>query len=282
MIVDPDFFDHWRTRMVADMLKDQLAPVYIMRLWAHCQNRKGDVFDIPAAGLKALCQFSGAAQDLEDALIAAEYITRDGLTVTVTGWAEKNAALLAAWENGHKGGRPKKNQNTTNGQPTENPKVTHGLPMANPSLTQTKPIRVDKRREEEKTETQAQAPLPDWLPMEAWGGYVEMRKRIRKQMTPRAQQLVLKSLADMQAKGLSVAQSLDNSTRNSWVDVYEPKDQAEQTSAKRGSDEYAALHKSAGWWREAGFPTIWDAMASKCWHDNAHQFRDGKRAEVAA
>lgn len=146
MIVDPDFFDHWRTRMVADMLQDQLAPVYIMRLWAHCQNRKGDVFDIPAAGLKALCQFSGTAQDLEDALIAAEYITRDGLTVTVTGWAEKNAALLAAWENGKKGGRPKKNQNATDGQPTENPSEHHWLPMDNPSLTQTKPIRVEKSR----------------------------------------------------------------------------------------------------------------------------------------
>lgn len=54
------------------------------------------------------------------------------------------------------------------------------------------------------------------------------------------------------------------------------------TGPKRGTDEYAALHKSAGWWREAGFPTIWDAMASKCWHDNAHEFRDGKRVEVAA
>ena len=166
MIVDPDFFDHWRTRMVADMLQDQLAPVYIMRLWAHCQNRKGDVFDIPAAGLKALCQFAGSAQDLEDALIAAEYISRDGLTVTVTGWAEKNAALLAAWENGNKGGRPKKNQKQTDGQPTENPAETHGLPMANPSLTQTKPIRVDKRREEEKTEEapSAQSPRGTALP----------------------------------------------------------------------------------------------------------------------
>lgn len=51
---------------------------------------------------------------------------------------------------------------------------------------------------------------------------------------------------------------------------------------KRGTDEYAALHKSANWWREAGFPTIWDAMASKCWHSNAHLFRDGKKAQVAA
>lgn len=54
------------------------------------------------------------------------------------------------------------------------------------------------------------------------------------------------------------------------------------TAPKRGTDEYAALHKSAGWWREAGFPTIWDAMASRCWHDNANEFRDGKRVEVAA
>lgn len=283
MIVDPDFFDHWRTRMVADMLKDQLAPIYIMRLWAHCQNRKGDVFEIPAAGLKALCQFPGLAQDLEDALIAAEYIARDGLTVTVTGWAEKNASLLAAWENGNKGGRPKKNQKQTDGQPMENPDETHGLAMANPSLTQTKPIRVDKRREEEKTEDKAQAPLPDWLPMEAWTGFVEMRKRIRKPMTPRAQQLVLKALQDMQSKGLSVAQALDNSTRNSWVDVYAPKDAAAATvTAKPGSDEYAALHKSAQWWRDAGFDTVWDAMASKCWHTNAHLFRDGQRVGVAA
>jgi len=51
---------------------------------------------------------------------------------------------------------------------------------------------------------------------------------------------------------------------------------------KRGTDEYAALHKSAGWWREAGFPTIWDAMASKCWHTNADQFRDGQRIKEAA
>ena len=54
------------------------------------------------------------------------------------------------------------------------------------------------------------------------------------------------------------------------------------TSPKRGTDEYAALHKSADWWREAGFPTIWDAMASKCWHDNANEFRNGQRVGVAA
>lgn len=51
---------------------------------------------------------------------------------------------------------------------------------------------------------------------------------------------------------------------------------------KRGSDEYAALHRDAAWWREAGFPSVYDAIANRCWHTNAHQFRDGKRVEVAA
>ena len=51
---------------------------------------------------------------------------------------------------------------------------------------------------------------------------------------------------------------------------------------KRGSDEYAALHRNASWWREAGFDSVWSAMSAKCWHSNAHQFRDGKRVEVAA
>ena len=96
MIVDPDFFDHWRTRMVADMLQDQLAPVYIMRLWAHCQNRKGDVFDIPAAGVKALCHFPGDAQTLEDALIEAGFIERNGDSIKVIGidhWLARGRVL---------------------------------------------------------------------------------------------------------------------------------------------------------------------------------------------
>ena len=51
---------------------------------------------------------------------------------------------------------------------------------------------------------------------------------------------------------------------------------------KRGSEEYAALHRNASWWRDAGFDSVWAAMSAKCWHNTAHQFRDGKRVEVAA
>lgn len=147
MIVDPDFMDHWRTGMVADALGDAMAPVYILRLWAHCQERKSDTFEMPPRGLKAQCKFPGDAEAFEVALIDAGFIERAGNTLNVLGWAEKNASLIAAWDNGAKGGRPRKRQKETQSKPMGNPVGTHGEPMANPDVT-------DKRREEKIREEQ--------------------------------------------------------------------------------------------------------------------------------
>jgi hypothetical protein len=149
MIVDPDFFDHWKTRMVVDALGgDELAPLYIMRLWAHCQTRKGEVFDIPTSGIKAICKYAGEAKVLEDALVSADYLIREDKTVTIVGWLEKNASLVAAWSNGNLGGRPPKAKKETHGEPMENPRVTHGKPTDNPRQTHGEPIREDKSRED--------------------------------------------------------------------------------------------------------------------------------------
>lgn len=286
MIVDPDFFDHWRTRMVADMLQDQLAPVYIMRLWAHCQNRKGDVFDIPAAGLKALCQYPGTAQDLEAALIAAEYIERDGLTITVTGWAEKNASLIAAWENGGKGGRPKKNQQATSGQPTENPWETHGKPMANPTKTQTKPIREEKSREEEISPLPPVGGFEDfWKCWPVNDRKQDRGKCLAKWKREGFEAVSAQILADVQAKKLSkkwvegfVETPLVYLNNRRWEDGAAA---GNNQSPKGDIDAYCAAHRSATWWADAGFANVYEATSSKCFHHNAAQFRDGKRLEMA-
>lgn len=143
MIVDPDFLDHWRTGMVADAIGDPMAALYILRLWAHCQERKSDTFVMPPAGLKAQCKCPADAATFEAALIEAGFLARDGGSITVLGWAEKNASLIAAWENGSKGGRPKKNPAETHGKPMGSPSVTQCEPIANPGET-------DKRREEKR------------------------------------------------------------------------------------------------------------------------------------
>lgn len=91
------------------------------------------------------------------------------------------------------------------------------------SVRVTQPLAREEKKREENKEYKAQAPLPDWLPQEPWAGYVEMRKRIRKPMTARAEKLILNSLSAMHERGISVAAALDNSTKSNWVDVYEPK-----------------------------------------------------------
>lgn len=179
MIVDPDFLDHWRTGMVADTIGDPMAALYILRLWAHCQERKSDTFVMPTAGLKAQCKCPADAATFEAALIEAGFLSRDGNTITVLGWAEKNASLIAAWENGSKGGRPKKNPGETHGKPTGNPPVTQREPIANPGET-------DKRREEKNSSSlrseegsrkrSAPPEAPGDVDPQVWSDWLKLRK----------------------------------------------------------------------------------------------------------
>lgn len=144
MIIEPDFVDHWKTRLLVGLLgDDELAPIYLIRLWAHCQQRKSSSFvSLPTAGIKAICRYQGAAPTLEEALIGSGFAARDGAALQVLGWDEYNASLIANWANGSKGGRPK-----------NNPPITHGLAMGKPSETHGTPDREDKSREDKKTTT---------------------------------------------------------------------------------------------------------------------------------
>lgn len=206
MIVDPDFFDHWKTVVLIEELGgDPAAPLYILRLWAHCQNRRQWVFEgMPSKAVRALCRFPGEDDKLMKALQSAGFVTvEDGTTVTVLGWDEYNAQLIANWTNGKKGGRPKKPMGNPSGtqskptvengsassqgddleptptgqsgvavdqgKPTENAKTpcskTHGKPMGNPSETHGEPIRLDRIGSDRiHTGKPAKSPeYPDWF-----------------------------------------------------------------------------------------------------------------------
>lgn len=120
MIVDPDFCDHWKTRMLVGSLDgDEAAPVYVLRLWAHCQNRRQSTFsNLSSEALKALCRFPGNANKLESSLVASGFVRREERDLIVCNWDEYNSSLIASWNNGRKGGRP---SSKTQGKPTGKP-----------------------------------------------------------------------------------------------------------------------------------------------------------------
>ena len=173
MIIAPDFPDHWKTRLLVELLDDEAAPVYLIRLWGHAQNRKTDRFtDLPIQAIKVICRYNGDAQRLFDALIAAGFIHAEDGIVTLIGWKEYNSSLFTSWENGKKGGRPRA-QKKTRGFPVGNPQVSRGEPVANPNET-------DKRREEKIREDERgeEAIGSSFEELNAQGKYLEALSKL--------------------------------------------------------------------------------------------------------
>lgn len=106
------------------------------------------------------------------------------------------------------------------------------------------PAAKPKRKVKPKLET-ADVEIPDWMPMEAWNGYLEMRAACRKSPTGRAVQLLIKKLDGFRAKGHDPTAVLDKSTIEQWTDVYELKGQGNGT-ANRGGAASAGNNGSGG------------------------------------
>ena len=110
MIVDPDFFEHWKTKALVELTKRPEAPLWIMRLWAHCQTRKSWKFKLPPIALKAIC---GVAPEITpDQWFAwchgCGFIDGTPEKWTVHDWKKHNSGLLSRWGNGNS---PKRKRN---------------------------------------------------------------------------------------------------------------------------------------------------------------------------
>ncbi|MFL6141712.1 MAG: hypothetical protein ACJ72N_07555 [Labedaea sp.] len=166
MIVDCDFLDHWKTRLAVDLLGgDEMAPLYILRLWAHCQARKkADAFAISAAGLRALCRCTSASGEaLEAALIEAGFIEREGESIRVIDWAKRNAQLISAWTNGRKGGeanKARRGSDPTEPVPNGDRNATETGPGGDRIGTDGEAIRSRKEVDKEKSKTKAARTAP--------------------------------------------------------------------------------------------------------------------------
>lgn len=146
MIVEPDFLEHWKTRLLVRLLGTEAAPIYVIRLWAHCQSRKTDRFtDWNPDVLASVCRWDGDATVFWNSMLQTFARIEDGAFVAHD-WAECNAALISAWTNGKLGGRPTKKK------PTENPPV-------NQTETDWLSDREDREDREDQTENKTDSEL---------------------------------------------------------------------------------------------------------------------------
>lgn len=62
--------------------------------------------------------------------------------------------------------------------------------------------------------------LPSWVPADAWQAFQEMRSRIRKPLTDRGRQLVVRELERLKAQGHGPGSVLEQSVLNGWSGVF--------------------------------------------------------------
>ena len=83
---------------------------------------------------------------------------------------------------------------------------------------QSQPIAVSSKQYAVRSKDKGQGfALPAWVPQDAWQGFEEMRKKIRKPLTDRARNLILAELKTLGGDPVAV---LNQSVQNSWSGVF--------------------------------------------------------------
>jgi hypothetical protein len=112
----------------------------------------------------------------------------------------------------------------------------NGFPPPNgfpdPSLTPTQSLTPSKENTPKGVQKKVSPiEIPDWMPLPEWEGFKEMRNKIKKPMTLRAEKLAIGKLDKFRAKGHDPTEILNQSILNDYQDLYEPKEKHNGNSA---------------------------------------------------
>jgi phage replication O-like protein O len=83
--------------------------------------------------------------------------------------------------------------------------------------------RVPQKKKETITKENA-IPTPEWLDLQLWEDFKIHRKKLRKPMTTRAEELLLQKLTFYKNQGHNPRHMLMESIERGWLSVFEPKD----------------------------------------------------------
>lgn len=88
--------------------------------------------------------------------------------------------------------------------------------------------------------------LPDWVPQEAWDGFLEMRKGIKKPLTERGKGMAVRKLDDLRSQGYEPGMVLDQSTFMCWAGLFPLKGQRDGDGATRKTFDAIRRESSLG------------------------------------
>ena len=94
------------------------------------------------------------------------------------------------------------------------------LTTIEPSVNHHVPVKARKRADADDSWV-----LPNWIPQDTWRDFEQMRRSMRKPMTPAASRLIVRKLEELRDDGDDPQRVLEQSIQNSWVGVFQLKGQ---------------------------------------------------------
>ena len=81
-----------------------------------------------------------------------------------------------------------------------------------------------KRKSFTKERKKEKMSIPEWISRQSLDAFIEMRNKIKKPLTDRAIDLLIKKLEGFKNRGYDANEIMDTSTFNSWQGVFQPKE----------------------------------------------------------
>lgn len=99
---------------------------------------------------------------------------------------------------------------------------------------------ITPQSESPKTRARDAPTVPDWVPADAWNGFVDMRKKAKAPLTDRAVQLAIADLEKLRDEGHPPGAVLDQSTSRGWKGLFPLKDNRHGQQGSRSNNGLCA------------------------------------------
>jgi hypothetical protein len=143
------------------------------------------------------------------------------------------------------------------------------------STSESTPKTTNHKRAGNSQDRQVSRP-PDWLPLESWAGFMEMRKSCHRPLTPRAQELIIKKLAKLRAEGHDPARVLDQSVERGWQGIFPIKDDYNGNGNHNGNGRAQPSPSASQRRSEHNASVLYEALRN---HVGERVVRDGGQRE---